>query len=840
MTDHTDRTLLLVEDKAITAMAERKTLEKRGFKVVVAHTGEQAVDIVRDNPSVDLVLMDIDLGRGITGDQAAQQILEIRHLPIVFLTSHSEQEYVERVKRITRYGYVLKNSGEFVLWDAIDVAFELFEAHQRAHEREERYRALFYNSHSPMMLLRPGSGEIVAVNPAACRLYGWTSDELTGMRIQEINQLSEHEVLAEMQRAREEQQDFFVFRHRVADGTIKTVEVRSSPISVEGEELLYSIISDVTDRVHAEEAVKRSERKYRDLFESAPVGIFRSTMSGRLIALNRVLAEMLGCSSPDEAVAYYGDLKNQVYARPAERDRLLRRLGDDGHVNDFEFEAKTRDGDHRWFILNGRLVDGSADDQRTIEGFIVDVTDRKRELVEYETVFDGTQDAMFLVRVSEDGQFRYVRNNHSHEELTGVALEDVKGRTPREVLGNELARHVRQHYQECVEAAQPITYEETLTLPGGRRTWRTTLTPIIAHGRVVEIVGSSQDITERTEFESRLEEYAAWLELTMSAANMAWWKMDVATGYVEFDATKAEMLGRPADDFAHYEDFTRLLHPDDYERTMQAMRDHLSGQADRYDVEYRIRKQDGGYIWLRDVGAVVEWDSSGRPASVAGIVIDVSEQKEYEEQREALLSQKDVLLREVHHRIKNNMHTMMSLLLLAEESLEEPAAIAALSDARSRLQSMEVLYDKLYRTGEYRTMPLDEYLVPLAQGIHAMFPTSCAVRLTTDIASILMDVKSLSAVGIIVTELITNAMKHAFRHEEGGSIHISAIRLDGRAELTVHDSGVGGAKREMVGDGDGFGLSLVKALVDQLEGSVEVDETSGTRFVVSFPLPDHE
>jgi PAS domain-containing protein len=91
-----------------------------------------------------------------------------------------------------------------VLRDTIEVAFHLHEAHQRVQEGEERYRALFYNSHSPMMLLRPETGEIVSVNPDACAFYGWSPEEFTRKRMQQINELSEEEVLREMARAREE------------------------------------------------------------------------------------------------------------------------------------------------------------------------------------------------------------------------------------------------------------------------------------------------------------------------------------------------------------------------------------------------------------------------------------------------------------------------------------------------------------------------------------------------------------------------------------------------------------------------------------------------------------
>ena len=125
------RRILLVDNNALLALEEQAMLENRGYEVVPVHSGEKAVDMVRDDPEVDLVLIDLDLGSGIAGDVAAKRLLAMRELPILFLTSHTEKEYVDRVKAITRYGYVLKNSGEFVLWDSIEVAFELFQANRQ-------------------------------------------------------------------------------------------------------------------------------------------------------------------------------------------------------------------------------------------------------------------------------------------------------------------------------------------------------------------------------------------------------------------------------------------------------------------------------------------------------------------------------------------------------------------------------------------------------------------------------------------------------------------------------------------------------------------------------------
>lgn len=125
-------TILLVEDEAILAMSEKQLLEKHGYDVVHVFHGEDALQIVRTRPEINLVLMDIDLGRGIDGTEAAERILGFRKLPILFLSSHTEKSFVDRVKKIAGYGYVLKNSGEFVLTQSIEMAYSLFRANRDA------------------------------------------------------------------------------------------------------------------------------------------------------------------------------------------------------------------------------------------------------------------------------------------------------------------------------------------------------------------------------------------------------------------------------------------------------------------------------------------------------------------------------------------------------------------------------------------------------------------------------------------------------------------------------------------------------------------------------------
>ncbi len=145
MNSRGQKIILLVEDEPSLAKIEGMVIEKFGYKIIFASTGEKAVECVEEFPDIDLILMDINLGSGIDGTQAAREILEKRHLPIVFLTSHSEKEYVDRVKAITRYGYIVKNSGSFVLQSSIEMAFELFESNKKNQLEKEFNQTLFDN-----------------------------------------------------------------------------------------------------------------------------------------------------------------------------------------------------------------------------------------------------------------------------------------------------------------------------------------------------------------------------------------------------------------------------------------------------------------------------------------------------------------------------------------------------------------------------------------------------------------------------------------------------------------------------------------------------------------------
>lgn len=165
--DSRNTTILLVEDERIVALAEQLVLTREGYSVVLAETGEAAIQAVKRNRDVALVLMDIDLGSGIDGVEAAERILDVRMLPIVFLTSHQEKAVVEGTRDLTSYGYVIKDSGEFVLLESVRMALELFRAHVGSRRSATQLRALFDAATDPVFVMDAELRIVLANHTAA-------------------------------------------------------------------------------------------------------------------------------------------------------------------------------------------------------------------------------------------------------------------------------------------------------------------------------------------------------------------------------------------------------------------------------------------------------------------------------------------------------------------------------------------------------------------------------------------------------------------------------------------------------------------------------------------------
>jgi len=199
-----------------------------------------------------------------------------------------------------------------------------------------------------------------------------------------------------------------------------------------------------------------------------------------------------------------------------------------------------------------------------------------------------------------------------------------------------------------------------------------------------------------------------------------------------------------------------------------------------------------------------------------------------------LLAEKELILQEVHHRIKNNMNTICSLLSLQSGMFDETAVVSALRDAEARVQSMVILYDTLYRAADYIDISVSEYLPILIDTIIDNFPNKSSVKIQKNIDGFILDIKRMQAIGIIVNELLTNIMKYAFTGKNEGLIKVVVSLNVNLVTVIIADNGNGMPDKVDFENPGGFGLVLVKGLTEQLHGKIRIERENGTRIVLEF------
>lgn len=615
------RKILLVEDQALLALDESRIIEKHGFEVTTACTAEAALEIIKNDQHVALVLMDVDLGGGVSGTEVARQILQIRELPVVFLTNHAERKMVEKVRDITRYGYVLKNSGEFVLIESINMAFELFEAHQALEENRRFLSAVMQN---------------LRIGVVACNREG----RLT------------------------------FFNNQMVD------------------------------------------------FHKAPQKKFPPEQ----------WAEQYNLFLPD------GRTKMQKEQIP------LYRAWQGESFNDVEMVIKNDAGETFTMLASGQPM---RDEHRTIQGAVVsmyDITARREAEKRLEE-----QDAQLLEsRKKYSELFEYAPIIMWQEDFSGVkrALDKL-----RDAAVVDLEAYFERN---------PDALWEMVPL--------------------VEVTDVNRATMELLELDTK-EDILGSLSKTFTDASLEMFKNELLAiwnGHTVYEDTGT--IRPPNGSERHI--IIRFQVLPEFKETLQEVIVSFIDITDRINAENRVRQ---------------------------------------------LLSEKNILLQEVHHRIKNDMNTISSLLSLQADSLADEQASAALEEARQRITLMRDIYESLYQSEHYQQFSLREYIETIIENIRFTHDELGDVQIETDLADLTVPTKKAFPLGIILNELVTNAYKYAFSERGSGKIEVCMQNNEVQDTLIeVRDTGPGFPADVINGERYGFGLTLVRAFVQQYHGQVSM------------------
>jgi PAS domain S-box-containing protein len=724
-------TILIVDDEALIALDEKRQLEKEGYRAICAFSGEEAISAVAGEPGkFDLVLMDIDLGRGMDGIETTRRLLELGDIPVLFLSSHTEREYAARADHVGAYGYLVKNSGMVVIAASIRMALRLFEAKRLLKDRETeladneaRLRFALEGSNDGVWDVWMKTGQVY-LSPRDCEILGYG----------------------------------------VLDAA-KSVQVWSQ-------------------LVHPEDMPRTLERLNAHLEGREP--LFKVDQRLRMKSGRYIWVRTRG----------------KVVMRD-ERGEALRMTGTHSDLSEASLASSQLDGQ-----VGQRLAE-------------LEKAERK-----YRDLIDTTDTGFVII----DDKGVVADANRNYAAFAGrEEAEEVVGRSVLEwTAPGDLERN-SEAIRSCMEKGFVRNLVIDYLSPAGKTTTVEINATVLAGTQPPRVMGLCRDVTEQVQLERMLRDSEEKFKKVFDDAPIWFCITDLATGeFLDVNEAALRLSGFARDDaVGHSAVEVGLMTPE----TRNRLVGELKAKGRISGLELELRRKDGSAMVGLFGGEIIAVAGQSR---ILMTMLDITERKRAEEKTIASLHEKELILMEIHHRVKNNLSVIASLLSLQANAQGGEAARGVLMEAEGRIRSMMVLYDKLYRSDLSGYLPIKGYLLALIEEIAGIFPGSEAILIETRIEDTAISSKTASTLGIIINELITNSMKYAFAGRGAGRLDISVSKAGSRFVLAFRDDGRGLPDSVSFESSSGFGLQLVAMLVNQLGGQARIERGGGAAFVIEF------
>ena len=655
---------------------------------------------------------------------------------------------------------------------------------------------------------------------------------------------------------------------------------------------------DINERKRAEEKARLNESRLVEAQRLAKVGSWEWDVVKDVIVWSEQMYMILGRSPELQPPRY---TEHPPYFTPESwtfLDSVVKKALEFGEPYELELEYIQEDGIHGWLIARGEAVLDNSEHIIRLRGTVQDITERKRAEEELKR-------ALETLRISED-QFRGLVQNVK----SGVALIDETGRfavvNPSFVqmfgLGNELdilnvnsqdwsqwevygedgkLLHVDDHpVRKAVRTGKPVKGQlVAVQNPGANElTWMLiSAEPVLKEdGHIYRVICTYHDITERKRAEQALKKAHGTLEEKITErtaelqeaynllkeseerladaqkiAHVGSYDWNIATNEEYWSDELYHIFGFDPQFELNHNAFLNRIHPEDLDCVNNAIKEALNGK--QYYIGYRIILPDGEERVIYSQGGVI-FDEKNTPIRMRGIVQDITERKKAEK---ALANIEIARKKEIHHRIKNNLQVISSLLDLQAEQfknkkdIKDSEILKAFRESQDRVTSMALIHEELHECEGADTVSFSLYLEKLVDNLFKTYSLrKTDITLSMDLEeNLFFDMDTAVPLGMIVNELVSNSLKYAFIGRDKGRIQIKLlIEKDGEYKkegdkdtsfvMTVSDNGIGISENIDIENIDSLGIQLINALVDQLDGKLELKRDNGTVFTIKFAVAE--
>ncbi|MEG5031994.1 PAS domain S-box protein [Microcoleus sp. AT3-D2] len=602
----------------------------------------------------------------------------------------------------------------------------------------------------------------------------------------------------------------------------------------------FGVQRDISDRKKAEATLRDSEERFRATVEQAAVGITHPDQTGRYLRVNQKFCEIVGYTASELLSRTWMDV---TYPEDIDADLKQNKQLFAGEIDSFKMEKRLlhKDGSLVWVnitvslikeplsgaIYNVVVTEDISDRQKT-EAALKESEERFRQLAEnIESVF-------WMVNVQPQ-EIIYI--SPAYEKIWGRSCADLYayGRFFADSLHPEDRERVIANLTRKIELEDEIEYR--IVRPDGKIRWiRDRAFPIINQsGKVYRIVGIAVDITARKQAEKTIRESEErFRQLAENIQDSVWLMSAEFTDLLYLSPAYEQIWGRSREElYAEPLKMMEWVHPEDKCLLEEAMGQVLQGEST--NTEYRIFLPDGTIRWVCDRAFPI-YDESGNIYRIAGIAEDISDRKFTEARIQAALREKEVLLKEIHHRVKNNMQVISSLLQLQAQYIEDEATLTLFEESQTRIHSMALIHEQLYQSENLDQIALSPYVENLVANLYQSFGCgNTSIQFNLKIAPIFLNIETAIPCGLIINELVSNSLKYAFVSSLCGEITINFYEINcHQFHLTIQDNGRGFPADFDVENTETLGLRLVRMLAYQLEASIAIDSQRGTCYTLIF------
>jgi PAS domain S-box-containing protein len=610
------------------------------------------------------------------------------------------------------------------------------------------------------------------------------------------------------------------------------------------EGMLVTIFEDITERRKNQEELIENKRTLETLISNLPGVAYKCQNDAQwtMEFVSKGCFQLTGYKTEDlinNKKISYNDL-----IHPDDRqmvwDTIQTSLKDNKPFK-IIYRIITSDLEMKYVWEQGRGIFSSDNKLLALEGFITDITPRikseeevKKSEAYYRTIFENTGTATIII---EDNTTISLANSE-FEKLSGYSKEELEGRKSwiDLLVEDEIETVMDYHKSRRIKKSTPKNYEIKLVNKGNeiRDVYVTVALLPYTQKRLI----SFMDITDKKESRKALidsqKKYKELAELLPQPVFESNLKKDVTfTNQIGF-----KMFGYTQEDLDTGLNMLQLLDPKDHDKARENVKRSIT-MEELFVEEYTGLKKDGTNFPILVYSNSLKHDD--KVVGSRGVIVDLTDIKNVENNLKASIHEKEILLREIHHRVKNNMQIISSLLNLQTEYVDDEEAVNVLKESQNRVKSMAIIHENLYKSNDLAHINFVDYINSLVLNLFYSYNIDQKqIKPLLKIEDINLNIETAVPCGLIISELISNSLKYAFPNKMKGEIIISLKSVEDTYHLCICDNGIGLPEDINFSNIKTLGLLLVNSLTEQIDGEITIKRGHGTKFKIIFKEQEYK